>query len=137
MNKRNRFWIASLLAPSSIAIAGLIISLLSGQGVDGKNIAFILLWLGLSYVGFATVLLPIALFLRARKIMTGSTLFLGGLIAGPMFALLLQTVTSARSFGGNLNFGILIWAAIPSVFIAMTFAVFAGACWSNIGEKDT
>jgi len=111
-------------------MVGLLTVLATGQGIEARNVYFLLIILGISYAGFVLVGLPFVLLLRAKNLLNCWSLLGGSLVAGPMFLLLAEIFLPGALFRGGWDALIVLTSVVPSIFIAMTFAYISGARWN-------
>ena len=90
MKDIGRFWLAAAIAPLSVPAIFVLTSLYSGSGFESPFIAYLAAIAAVSYIGFLIFGLPFVLLLRFKGSLTYGALLLGGIVAGPLFFILMQ-----------------------------------------------
>lgn len=122
-----RFWLAAALAPLSVPALFALTTLYSGSGFETPFIAYIATIAAVSYIGFLVFGLPFVLLLRAKGRLTFAALFLGGIVAGPLFVILMQVWSGEPvTFQGAFAQAAIMFTVL-SVAVAMLFGLIAQA----------
>jgi hypothetical protein len=122
-----RFWLACALSPLSVPAIYVVQSLFTGSGFKDPFIAIFASIVVVSYVGFLVFGLPFVRFLRAKVKLTYVALFLGGLLAGPMFTVFMQVWSGDEvTFRGAFAQVAMVFSLL-SVTVAMVFGLIAKA----------
>ena len=125
MNDVGRFWLAAALAPLSVPALLALFSLFPGLGFQTPFVATIAAFASVSYIGFLVFGLPFALLLRAKDRLTYRALFLGGIIAGPLFVIFWLVLSGEPIAFDRLYVQIAIYFTVLSVTVAMVFGLLA------------
>jgi len=127
MKELTRFWLAAILAPLSVPALFVLLSLFEGRIFQNMFIAYLATIAAVSYAGFFVLGLPFAIILKSKNKLTYWALFLGGIIAGPLFHILMQVFSGEPVTFQRPYDQILISYTILSVAIAMVFGLIAKA----------
>ena len=125
MRDIGRFWLAAALAPLSVPALLVLKSLYSGSVFETAFIGYLAATVVATYVGFLVFGLPFVLLLRAKGRLTYGALLLGGIVAGPLFAIFMQVWSGdpVSIYGWYVQ--VAIWFSVLSVTVAMVFGLIA------------
>ena len=127
MKKNTSFWLAVVVAPLTVPAYAVVLSLFSSSSLD--EIYFVTLAIGaaVSYIGFFVFGLPFVLVLRSKDKLTLKALFLGGVIAGPLFHVFWFILSGEEITFRGPYFQMLIMMTAFSVGVAVVFGLIAKA----------
>lgn len=127
LKKNTSFWLAVVVAPLSVPALSVILSLFSNSGFDEIYFVTLAIIAVVSYVGFIVFGLPFALILRSKDKLTLRALFLGGVIAGPLFHVFMQIWSGDELTFRGPDVQVLITMTVLSVGVAIVFGLIAKA----------
>lgn len=125
MRDIGRFWLAAALAPLSVPALLVLKSLYSGSVLETAFIGYLAATVVVTYVGFLVFGLPFVLLLRAKGRLTYGALLLGGIVAGPLFAIFMQVWSGDPVSFYGWYVQVAIWFSVLTVTVAMVFGLIA------------
>jgi hypothetical protein len=127
VKKNTSFWLAVFVAPLTVPAYVVVMSLFRYFSLYEIHFGSLAIVAAVSYIGFFVFGLPFVLILRSKDKLTLTALFLGGVIAGPLFHVFWSILSGEELAFRWEYFQVLVMMTVLSVGVAIVFGLIAKA----------